>query len=74
MSCRGCGELLTSGNIERGKEYCGDCWPEEDEEDWRERCKTCQISDTCFLQHCARYCSGVIDVNPLLSMIMEEKR
>ena len=32
MSCRGCGELLTSGEIENGREYCVDCWPEEEEE------------------------------------------
>lgn len=32
MSCRGCGELLTSGEIERGREYCSDCWSEEEAE------------------------------------------
>lgn len=41
------------------------------EESWRERCETCEIADSCFLKHCASYCSGVIDVTPLISMIME---
>lgn len=32
MSCRGCGELLTSEQIENGREYCPECWPEEEDE------------------------------------------
>lgn len=40
------------------------------EGNWRKRCETCEIADSCFLKHCASYCSGVIDVTPLISMIM----
>ena len=35
MSCRGCGELLTSGEIENGREYCAECWPKEEEKTFR---------------------------------------
>ena len=46
----------------------------EQPEDWRERCKTCPISGTCILKDIVSYCSGVIDVKPVLSMIMEDER
>jgi len=32
MSCHGCGKLLTSGEIEKGREYCEGCWPEEEDD------------------------------------------
>lgn len=32
MSCRGCGELLSSQEVENGREYCEQCWPEEETE------------------------------------------
>ena len=42
-------------------------------EDWRKKCEDCEISDSCFLKHCASYCSGVIDVRPLLAIMRDEK-
>lgn len=44
----------------------------EHPEDWRKKCEDCEISDSCFLKQCASYCSGVIDVGPLLAIMRDE--
>ena len=45
----------------------------EHPEDWRKKCEDCEISDSCFLKHCASCCSGVIDVRPLFAMMEAER-
>ena len=34
-------------------------------QNWRERCETCEIRDSCFVKHIVEYCSGVIDVTSI---------
>jgi len=45
----------------------------QEDPNWREKCKDCPLVDNCFLKNIMSYCSGMTDVTAMIASIRRKE-